>query len=179
MLCEKCKKNEATFYYHENVNGNEKTYKLCQNCADAMTKAGQIGSFSTEQYFSASPLGKSLFGESLTSLLFGGSEGKVRAVSEKACGGCGMTLREFAREGMAGCPRCYEDFAAELESTIRRVQGKSTHTGRTPAGLKEKQDLQKKIAELTAEQKRAVADEDYERAAQIRDELKKMKEDAE
>ena len=34
MLCEKCKKNEATFYYHENVNGNQKNYRLCADCAN-------------------------------------------------------------------------------------------------------------------------------------------------
>lgn len=180
MLCEACKKNEATFYYQENVNGVKKTYRLCRSCADAMTASGEIGQFDAEKYFASSPLGTSLFGESLASLLFGTGEGKPgTALSEKACSGCGMTLREFARDGMAGCPQCYTDFEDELAATIRRVQGKSSHTGRVPAKRKEMQDLRQKIADLESEQKKAIAAEDYERAAQIRDELKKLRADAE
>jgi protein-arginine kinase activator protein McsA len=33
MLCERCKKNEANYYYRENTNGVEKTYHLCADCA--------------------------------------------------------------------------------------------------------------------------------------------------
>ena len=46
MLCEKCKKNEATVFYRENVNGKEKNYSLCQKCAEKLEKKGEI-SFST------------------------------------------------------------------------------------------------------------------------------------
>ena len=45
MLCERCKKKDATFYYHENVNGAEKTYSLCRDCADEMEKRGEFWKF--------------------------------------------------------------------------------------------------------------------------------------
>ena len=33
MLCENCKKKEATVFYEENINGKKKSYKLCPDCA--------------------------------------------------------------------------------------------------------------------------------------------------
>ena len=49
MLCEKCKKNEATFYYHENVNGNEKNYRLCADCAKELEKSGELKTWNKAQ----------------------------------------------------------------------------------------------------------------------------------
>ena len=185
MLCEKCNKNEATFYYHENVNGKQKTYRLCADCAEELEKSGEIESVNTDKIFDsfggffedfANPF-KSM--DKLFSGFFGGSllgSGQsARSAEEKKCPGCGMTLREFSESGMAGCPECYAAFSKELEPTITKVQGKSAHVGRAPAGMREKIDLKHRIDELERERKEAVRDENYERAAEIRDELKRLR----
>ena len=41
MLCEKCSKNEATVFYREIVNGKEKKYSLCSDCAAKLEKEGK------------------------------------------------------------------------------------------------------------------------------------------
>ena len=113
--------------------------------------------------------------------LIGGNEAKQlsspakKEDSEKKCPVCGTTFREFAENGMAGCPTCYETFADELRPTLGKVHGHTSHIGRAPARYKEKLDTKKHISELEAEQKEAVKNEDYERAAQIRDELKALR----
>lgn len=182
MLCEKCKKNEATFYYHENVNGTEKTYSLCRDCADELEKKGEFksfGSFGSEfdtfgSLFAHDPFEQidSLFGS-----LF--APQKTRQLAEKTaakkCPLCGMTLSDFAREGKAGCPTCYDTFAEELEPTIGRIHGRTAHNGRSPVKFREKNELKHKIRELEAEQKEAIKAENYERAAEIRDELKNLR----
>ena len=38
MLCEKCKKNEASVFYRENINGKERKYSLCPECAAELEK---------------------------------------------------------------------------------------------------------------------------------------------
>lgn len=188
MLCERCKKNEATFYYHENVNGNEKTYSLCADCAAELEKKGELkkpGSFGDLGAWGG------LFGdmnETFGSLLDGDLFGSLFAPSktrqlaersrEKKCPLCGMTLSDFAREGKAGCPTCYDTFADELEPTIGRIHGKTTHVGRTPIKQREKKELRERIRALEAEQKEAIHAENYERAAEIRDELKSLRGDA-
>ena len=33
MLCDNCKKNEANVRYYENINGEKKELKLCEECS--------------------------------------------------------------------------------------------------------------------------------------------------
>lgn len=182
MLCEKCKKNEATFYYHENVNGKEKTYKLCSDCAKELEKSGEIESLDPDKYIGTFGSFFDDFANPFKSMgkLLGGFFGdalpeRSNLSAGKKCPSCGMTLGEFASTGMAGCPDCYTAFEAELEPTISRVQGKTEHIGRAPAGMREKITLRHKIEELESERAEAVKAENYERAAQIRDELKRLR----
>lgn len=182
MLCERCKKKEATFYYHENVNGTEKNYSLCRDCADELEKKGEFKKFGGltsefgqfESLFANDPFEHmdNLFGS-----LF--APAKTRQLAErshaKRCPLCGMTLSDFAREGKAGCPTCYETFADELEPTIGRIHGKTAHSGRAPSKFREKNELKNKIRALEAEQKEAIKVENYERAAEIRDELRSLR----
>jgi len=179
MLCEKCRKNEATFYYHENVNGSEKNYHLCSECAAEMEKKGELGSKNTMYGFD-SMFSDSAWGDPFKSMntLLSGIIGSGKHVTEKRCGGCGMTFRELAANGMAGCPECYRTFAKELEPTIAKLHGHVKHTGRIPSRFREKQALKDKIASLEKEREDAVRNENYERAAEIRDELKSLRGDS-
>ncbi|MGN1347200.1 MAG: UvrB/UvrC motif-containing protein [Eubacteriales bacterium] len=183
MLCERCKKNEATFYYHENVNGAEKTYSLCRDCADELEKKGEFKTFGgfTPDF---TPF-ESLFAHSdpfeQIDNLFGSlfAPANTRQLAEKTgakkCPLCGMTMSDFAREGKAGCPTCYETFAEELEPTLGRIHGRTTHSGRSPMKFREKNERKNRIRTLEAEQKEAIKAENYERAAEIRDELKNLR----
>ena len=33
MKCEKCGKNEASYFYRENINGRRRELHLCEDCA--------------------------------------------------------------------------------------------------------------------------------------------------
>jgi protein arginine kinase activator len=114
----------------------------------------------------------SMFGDNDTKQL---KSADAKENTEKKCPACGTTFREFAENGMAGCPTCYETFEDELKPTLGKVHGHTSHIGRAPARFKEKLDAKKHIAELEAEQKEAVKNEDFEKAAQIRDELKELR----
>ncbi len=188
MLCEKCKKNEATFYYHENVNGEVKEYSLCRECADELEKKGEFKKFGTfgsgfasngfESLFAHDPFGDAFEHiDNLFGSLFAPAKTRQLAANTdtKKCPLCGMTLSDFAKEGKAGCPMCYETFDSELEPTIGRIHGRTSHTGRSPVKFREKTELKHKIHALEAEQKEAIKNENYERAAEIRDELKNLR----
>ena len=42
MICERCKKKEATVFYEENINGATRSYSLCSECAAELNKSGDL-----------------------------------------------------------------------------------------------------------------------------------------
>ncbi len=44
MKCDRCGKNEATFYYKSNINGRVNEVRLCPDCARAMGYTGSMQS---------------------------------------------------------------------------------------------------------------------------------------
>ena len=183
MLCERCKKNEATVSYREIMNGKEKKYLLCEDCAKEMEKNGEI-SFSAPKLFgqNESAFASKFFGENESSLLnsmfgslFAPARGE-RALSEaKKCPLCGATFGELVKEGKVGCAKCYDAFAAELERTVSGIHGQSVHSGKSPAKLGGRLDVKQKIRSLERELKDAIKDERYERAAELRDEINTLR----
>lgn len=95
-----------------------------------------------------------------------------KSASVPACGGCGMTLAQFRQHGNLGCEACYQAFEAMLEPLIERAHAGGTHhLGRKPRGSKERLDLRELRMKLVRELDEAVAAEQYERAAKLRDRL--------
>lgn len=162
MKCERCNQREATVFFEQTVNGHTKSMHLCAECAGAVKKEG---------LFDSTPftLGTELFGD-----LFGFTA-PTRAVSTaKSCPDCGATFAAIRREGKVFCPRCYETFAEELSPTIRSLHGKAAHTGRVPRESREVREKQSKLSTLREQLKNAVAAEQYEEAARLRDEIRTL-----
>ncbi len=169
MLCEKCKKKEATVFYEETINGKSRSYSLCGDCAEEMKQSGELNmGQSFGSFFGASPFGTlpdSFFGG-----LFGLPEGT--RTSKKVCPLCHASFESFRRSGKAGCPSCYDTFSAELENTLRSIHGNVKHIGRAPAKFKKQQEEKSRLEELRADLKRAIAQENFESAAKLRDEIR-------
>lgn len=95
--------------------------------------------------------------------------------SVPACPDCGMTLSEFKARGRFGCPRDYEVFAEHLDPLFERIHDTqpARHQGRLPqaSGEPEIVTRRRKTAELKARLDAAVAEENYELAARLRDEI--------
>ena len=188
MLCEKCRKNEATNFYHENVNGKVRSMRLCAECAKSLEESGDLPKLNADKFFEDFDFFDEPFFQnpvktlnSLFSGFFGGEKALgsgnptgEEKTAEKKCEGCGSTLRDFATRG-AGCPKCFETFAEELAPTVSRAHGRTVHTGRAPAKFRDRIETKRKIEALVEEQREAVKNEDFERAAEIRDELKKLR----
>jgi protein arginine kinase activator len=89
-----------------------------------------------------------------------------------ACPACGMTLAQFRQHGNLGCETCYETFEGVLESLIERAHAGGTHhIGRSPSGAARATELRELRMKLVRELDEAVAAEQYERAARLRDRL--------
>ena len=175
MLCEKCKKNEATVFYRESVNGKEKSLSLCAKCAEEAKKKGELEDvFGNNGFLNAGFFDDTFSGaDKLFGSLFGMRElpGRTRDKVRK-CSLCGSTFSDLVSSGKAGCPECYRTFAEELKPTISRIHGVTSHVGGAPAAYRKDREKKEKIRNLEAELKAAVRDEEYEKAAKLRDELR-------
>ena len=172
MLCEKCKKKDATVFYEETINGKTRSYSLCGECAAAMKQTGEI---SLGEDFGGNLFGASPFG-SLSDNLFGSLFGlpEVTRTSRKLCPLCHSSFEDLRRSGKAGCPSCYQTFAAELENTIRSIHGNVKHIGRAPSKVKAEPQEKSQLETLREELSVAISEENFERAATLRDEIRAL-----
>jgi len=144
MLCQRCKQNEATIHATKIINGSASEEYLCAQCA----QKGITLAFSANQLFKP---------------FFGVQEGE-------ACPCCHTTLEELRKTGLAGCSECYSTFREALMPAIRQVQGADRHIGKCPP-QERLSAMEVKRKELRAALEQAIAEEEYERAAELRDEL--------
>lgn len=168
MLCQHCKKNEATTVVKTMINGEYAEYRLCHECAHELGYDSMFPDFSAD------------FGGLLSSFF----SNALPAISGAAhCNTCGSTLNDIKRTGKVGCADCYDTFFSELMPTIRNIHGNTEHKGKRPNVIEytvneDKKDqtesAEDKIAALRAELKKAIEDENFERAAQLRDEIKEL-----
>lgn len=178
MLCERCKKNEATVFYRESVNGKERSLSLCAECAKEANKKGEIEDVFGHENFFWSGFFDDSFSEAdkLFGSLFGMRELPGRTKEKvKKCPLCGSTFSDLMNSGKAGCPECYKTFSEELTPTVSRIHGTTSHVGGAPSAFRKDRELKEKIKNLEAELKAAVKDEEYEKAAKIRDELRAVR----
>ena len=66
-------------------------------------------------------------------------------------------------------------FAEGLEGLLKTMHKGTKHIGKTPQALQQSRDLSERLKTLQKKLDKAVADEDFEQAAQVRDELKATK----
>jgi protein arginine kinase activator len=168
MLCQDCRKREAQVHLTQIVNNEKLSLSLCKECAAARGFH--------------SPLDNVPFplAEILSGLVHPGPEvEKVAPKDELTCNACGLTFTEFTRQGRFGCGECYTAFRSRLEMIMRKIHGASLHRGRNPEYDKIDQPAAMPIREeerLSKELEKAIAEEDFERAAELRDKLKIVRE---
>ncbi|QHI68262.1 UvrB/UvrC motif-containing protein [Tichowtungia aerotolerans] len=161
MKCDLCDK-EAVVHLTQVVNGEMKEVHLCEEHAK-------------EQGIDIhSPI-------SITDILMGLGEAKqgIEHQLSPSCPRCGMAREEFRRSGRLGCPDCYNTFMAELAVAIKAMHHSSQHVGKIPAREGLQTRIKSQIARFQKELDAAIAREDYEKAAEIRDRISEVRTQAE
>ena len=99
----------------------------------------------------------------------------VSPTENKACPVCGLTMAEFRNVGRLGCPHDYEYFARELEPLLVNFHTETEHTGKRPRKFaQEGTDPLSEIITLRKQMRQAVQDERYERAQELRDQIRNL-----
>jgi protein arginine kinase activator len=159
MLCCLCKKKEATVHLTQIAEEKMQKVDLCEDCAKE--KGVTEGAFSMADMLLGLGVAQEL--EEAT----GGVELK--------CPQCGFTQADFKKAGRLGCAHCYDTFAEGLEGLLKSMHKGVRHKGKVPLALRGSQGLKEKIATLQKRLDKAVEDEDFEQAAQVRDEIRAAK----
>lgn len=170
MQCERCNKKKATVFYRENIGGRVKALRLCGDCADLLEQAGELEDMSTSLTGVLSPL---FFVDEGALFLPLHAPSPARGTARK-CPSCGVSFSELSGSGKAGCGTCYAVFSEELAETLHSLHGRAEHRGRVTAGHRARQELSERLAGLRQQLKEAVAAEEFERAAGLRDEIRAL-----
>lgn len=83
-----------------------------------------------------------------------------------------MTYSQFKASGQLGCAECYQSFSSYLRPMFKRIQGDLEHIGKVPKRSGIKLVEKKKYVNLKKELQKAILEEEYERAAVLRDKIK-------
>lgn len=110
-------------------------------------------------------------GFSLTELLNQGSEPASHGAQ---CPSCGFQPRDFKKHARLGCPDCYESLADFIFPMLEKMHRGSEHIGKAPRDLLARIQRERRLRETQDALETAVAEEKYEEAARLRDELKAL-----
>jgi protein arginine kinase activator len=151
VKCQFCD-NPATVHLTDIVNKTKRERHLCTKCA-------------RERNLIPEPPGPQLDLKALLNMLAhpfpqAGDATAAQPVVE-ACEICGITLAEFRAEGRLGCQHDYESLRAALEPLLERIHRSVVHSGKAPRAIR--------VREWQKQMQAAVAAEDYEEAARLRD----------
>src|SRR5213078_4319827 len=162
MLCDNCKERDAVINLTQVEHDTKVTLHLCEQCAQQ--KGVETG---------ASVL-KTPLGGFLQGMIGKGGNVLPTPADGLRCAACGSTLKDFRESGRLGCSECYDSFAPHLRDLLRRLHGSSQHVGEryAPPGAEGATDPRLQLLELKEQLRRAVENENFELAAELRDRIR-------
>ena len=87
---------------------------------------------------------------------------------------CGISFHEFRTKGRLGCPHDYTFFERELMPLIMNIHGETKHVGKRARRSEVSMDEETDVIRLRREMKEATQKEEYELAAKLRDDIRKI-----
>lgn len=157
MLCDACKCNDATVFLTEILEGKMRKVNLCEACS----KEKGV------QDPTAFALADLLHG-------IGAAEEIEKGAPTQKCPVCGFTQADFKKSGRLGCSACYVTFAEGLGSLLKAMHKGTEHVGKLPQRAHRELERTDQMRSLQDDLQKAVAEENYEDAAALRDKIRQL-----
>ena len=157
MKCEICGIKEAVLFVQQITFNKTKEMHICLDCAKLH---GLSGNFEI-------PI-NNLFSELLN------DSGTTVKQQKAACPVCGFQLEDLQKKHRLGCPECYTFFKSEVFSLLKKSGIEGTYHGSMPKRLANFRSVLTDRMIFQEKLDKAVAEEDYEKAAFYRDKLKAL-----
>ena len=163
VMCQVCGKNPATVHFTEIHDNKMSEIHVCERCAEerSIQPGAKKGTFD--------------LADLLTHMADSMTTNDEERVGNVSCPRCGLRYSAFKESGRLGCAECYTAFRLQLRPLLRRIHGDTRHRGKSPShGGVPEQTGTRQIQRLHDELQRAVEREEFEKAAGIRDEIRKL-----
>jgi protein arginine kinase activator len=161
MKCEICGLKDAVIHMRQIQKENVHEMHICEDCA---LEKGLIREEESEL--------------PVTNLLAGLIDGRdieeSTGKAASACTRCCTKLADFRKTGKVGCAQCFQAFESDLRSILSQMAARPRHAGKLPAPAAGQAERQPDREGLRLELRAAVENEDYEKAALLRDRLREM-----
>ncbi len=157
MLCDECKKNPATVRLVAIIDGTKTERNLCAQCM-----AKQKLQMRAEGV------------QSMLSAIWSGVHKSTAKHPGLRCPRCGLEYDEFIKTSRFGCAECYQAFRIQIRPMLLRLHGRMQHVGRLPEHVEDTAKARTRMEQLRREMDLAVACEDFEQAAALRDEMRAL-----
>jgi protein arginine kinase activator len=170
MICQECNQRPAALHFTKIINGEKTEVHLCEKCAQ---EKGEMFIFNGESGFAFNNLLAGLL--NIDPAFQKPSQSPFQQEEILQCDTCSMTFPQFLKVGRFGCSHCYETFKEQLKPVLRRLHsGNWTHNGKIPKRIGGGIHLRKQIDEFKSSLKDLIANEEFEKAAEIRDEIRHL-----
>ncbi len=167
MKCQKCQK-KATYHITEISNGESVEIHLCEFHAQEYLMSASTDSPALAN--AAADLAKQMNHHHAMNA----AVDKMNQTDVLVCPVCGVAYYEFRSVGRLGCANDYQFFAEQLMPLIQQMQGSLEHVGRRPSYSGERSRQMTTKYALKRQMAEAVAEENYELASKLRDQIKEI-----
>jgi protein arginine kinase activator len=157
MLCDVCKCNDATVFLTQILEGKMQKVNMCDSCSKEKGVQDPTG-------FALADL---LLG-------IGAAEEIEKGTPTQKCPVCGYTQADFKKSGRLGCSACYATFGEGLNTLLKAMHKGTKHVGKLPERAHREIQFSDRMRTLTENLEKAVAEENYETAASLRDQIKQL-----
>ncbi len=175
MICQSCGQNEATVHLVELVDGKRTSQWLCAECAG---RPGRDPGSDPGFGFGDGREDREGQEDAFTLASFLGQvfepQHDPAEVEIPACPSCAYTLEQFRQTNSLGCPRCYEAFRQPLMGILSHLHRHVSHLGKVPGSDPRKTSVSNALARARVALEKAIAGEDFEKAARLRDEIQRL-----
>jgi len=168
MLCNKCQKNNATIQVTKIINGEKQEIRLCEECARNSQEL-VLGMGHVHHQFGFFDLLSGLLNNDIAQ-----QQAAFRYHQPSRCERCNYTYDQFQQTGKLSCENCYQSFSHQLEGLLRRIHGANRHTGKIPLRTGGTLKLKNDLNQLKEKLKNAIAKEEFEEAAVLRDQIRNL-----
>ncbi len=172
IVCDNCKQKPAEVFYSQIAEGKLLKVNLCKACSKEKGVEDPTG-FALAELLQGMGENTEVSPATGTGKSSGGG-GSDRDDAPAKCPVCGFAQGDFKKTGRLGCSECYTTFGDSLGALLKQMHKGTAHIGKVPERQHRVQAITGRMQSLREDLEKAVRAENYEGAADLRDQIRQL-----